>query len=153
MLDHKVTTKLLCYAFIATHILSPPVSSSLGTTNLLSYHYSFAILRMLYNTYTVFILWGSAFASSAKFPQDSSKLSPCVSGTLLCFAELYSTVWMYYKLFNQSPTERHLGSFQFGAIINSHYEYLYASSCKFRTVERFVVFPYYPLWALQVAQW
>ena len=68
MLDHEATTKLLCYAFIATPSLSPLVSLSLGTTSLLSYHYSFAILRMLYNTYTAFILLGSAFASSAQFP-------------------------------------------------------------------------------------
>ena len=46
------------------------------------------------------------------------QVAECIKSLFLFTAEWYSMMWVFHGLFSHLSSERHLGYFQFGAIMN-----------------------------------
>ena len=99
--------------------LPPPHLQPLATTNLLSITVVLPFLEFHLNAiiwYVIFWIW---LLSLSIMPLRFIHVVTCITSSLLSIAESYSIAWMYHRLFIHSPAGRHLGYFQFEAIMNT----------------------------------
>lgn len=133
--NHNQDTKLChCHSTLQLLLHQPLPCDNLESVLHL---YNFVILNILCKwNHTIYDLWNfflnfyffGLFFLLRVFPLKSLYIF-CMSQEFLFIAELHSLVWLFHRLLKHSPTEKHLGHFWFGAIMNGELLWTFLYKC------------------------